>query len=226
MRASRAFFWTALLGSLALIAPAALASRPLDLSDTTPRWVEVRFEVSPPDEPGRLHGVWSSARRAYLEPDPEGPAILIRVPSEEIEGHLRTTGTETVPGTFSEFVWTLDPETGHVVHAELRGRVRETVRLGPIRTTAEVEIHVEMTTHADGGFQPAAAFLGQRTNRFCTGTQQADDCVMVAPSPLDPASGYVNAIGSVIARTSIARFQAFSPLGEALFFEQDLPAIR
>ena len=39
---------------------------PLDLLDATPRWVQVRFEISPPDAPGQLNEAWSRTRSAVL----------------------------------------------------------------------------------------------------------------------------------------------------------------
>ena len=51
---------------------------PLDLQDPTPRWIEVRFEISPPSEPGRLDSDWSPGRPAYLESDPDSPIVRIR----------------------------------------------------------------------------------------------------------------------------------------------------
>ena len=178
-----------LLG-LGLLAGTAGAA-PLDLADPTPRWIEVRFEVSPEDEPGALDRSWSPARSAYLEPillseddrahdrvDGTIPvsnrtessdarqAIRIRIPSDEIETQLRSTGTDTVAGSFSEFVWTLDPLTGHVLSAALEGEVREEIRLGPIRTSAQIAIRVDMATDRDAGFVPDARIMGVPANRF------------------------------------------------------------
>ena len=131
---------------LALSAGTAIAAGPLDLNDPTPRWVDVRFEISPPNRPGQLDSKWSGLRAAYVDPA-AGPGIVeIRIPAEEMEAHLRSTGTDAIAGTFSEFVWTFDRETGHVLAAEMRGRVREQVRFGFIRTSATVDIQVEMTT--------------------------------------------------------------------------------
>jgi hypothetical protein len=195
-------------------------AEPLDLQDPTPRWIEVRFEVSPSSEPGRLDSHWSAGRAAYLESDPDSPIVRIRIPAEEIEAHLSTTGTETVPGSFSDFVWTLDSRSGHVLAAELTGRVRERFSLGWIRTSALIEIRIEMTTHYASGFLPGKGIFGLQTNAFCSPAPLSTGCIAVDPIRFDPDSGYVNAVGSVVAATGITEIRAFSPLGEAQFRER------
>ena len=193
---------------------------PLDLADPSPRWIEVRFEVSPADQPGRLDREWSEPRRAYLDPDPAGDAIRIRVPAPVIEAHLRSTGTEPVEGSFSEFVWTLEPGSGRVLRAELSGRVREEIRLGPIRSSVQIEIEVDMTTEARAGFEPGHGILGVPTNRFCAPEPPDTGCVGVAPVRFEPSRGYVNAVGSLRARSKIVEIETFSPLGEVEFLEK------
>ncbi len=204
-----------------LLVATAASAVPLDLEDPTPRWIEVRFETSPADEPGRLDQEWSVARPAYLEPA-DGGRIRIEVPAEILETHLQTTGTDAVPGTFGSFIWTLDVATGHVVEASLAGRIREPIDLGPMRTTVEVQIQVEMTTMRSGGFRPESSYLGKKAHRFCESALEAShECTLVPPLPLHPDSGYVNAIGSVRAATPFVRLRAFSPLGEARFSERE-----
>jgi len=191
--------------------------RPLDLADATPRAVRVRFEVSSAEEPGRLDALWSVARRAWLEPLPEQSLVRIHVPSVEVEAQLRSTGTQPIDGSFSDFVWLIDPETGEVLEATLTGRVRESIRLGPIHTSALVRIDVEMSTARVAGFTPGRGLLGLRTNRVCQPDPRAEDdsdCVGVPAVPFDPTRGYLNAVGRVRAASTFATIEAFSPLGE------------
>lgn len=215
--------WLIRIGScvlLALFAEAGATAAPLDLQDPTPRWIEVQFEVSPEDEPGRLDGIWSVPRAAFLDSDPDRRIVRIRIPTEEIEAHLRSTGTEAIAGSFSNFVWTLDSRTGHVLTAVLTGRVRERFSFGPIRTSTTVEIRVEMTTRKAGGFRSTRRIFGLQTHAFCLPSPKSSQCIAVAPIRFDPESGYVNAVGSVVATTAIAEILAFSPLGEARFSEK------
>jgi len=220
-RGSRTGFGLLLAGGL-LVAYVAQAT-PLDLGNPTPRWIEVRFETSPADAPGRLDQQWSGAQPALLRPAAEGH-VRIEVPAEILEAHLRTTGTDAVPGTFGPFRWTLDAATGHVLEASLAGRIREPIALGPMRTTVEVQIQVEMTTRSPGGFLPESRYMGKKAHAFCAaGPEAARDCTLVPARPLDPRNGYVNAIGSVRAETPFVRLRAFSPLGEVRFSEREEP---
>lgn len=206
---------------LAFLAAAPAISSPLDLQDPTPRQIEVRFEVSPEDQPGRLNAIWSLPRTAFLESDPTRSLVRIRIPTQEIEAHFRATGTDAISGSFSDFVWTLDSRTGHVLSAHLTGRVREQISLGPIRTSATIAIQVDMTTQNIAGFRRSKKMFGIQTNTFCLPSSKPSACVPVAPIRFDPASGYVNAVGSLVAAAAIARIRTFSPLGEARFSETE-----
>lgn len=212
----------ALLGALAA---ARADADPLDLGDRSARWVEVRFEVSPEDQPGELDRLWSDPRRAHLEPDASSRLVHIRIPAREVEAHLRSTGTETVDGSFSDFVWTLDPASGHVLDARLSGRIREHVQIGPFRTAATVQIDVSMTTRSAAGFRSTEGVFGIRTHQFCTpdldapATRSDPGCVAVAPIAYDASRGYVNAVGALRAAHAVTEIRAFSPLGEARFSE-------
>lgn len=212
-------FWIVSASILGLLAASASSAEPLDLSDRRPRAVEVRFELSPKDQPGTLDTAWGAYRRGQLAPTPDGAVIEIRLPSSEVEAMLREAGTRAVPGTFSEFVWRIDPATGHVLRAELRGRVREELRLGPFRTDKAIDIEVEMTTVSAGGYRSDQGVLGIQTHHFCRPEVEPEPCLAVAPVRYDPRRGYVNAVGSVRAATPLAEVRAFSPLGEAEFRE-------
>ena len=208
----------AMLATLGFAAATHAAS--VDLTDPTPRWILVRFEVSPPDQPGRLDSSWSAPRRAFIEPADSPDRIRIRIPSADVEEQLRSTGTEVVPGSFSEFVWTLESGSGHVVAAELRGRVRERLSLGLIRTSIVVDIHVAMTTRDQAGFRSARGALGIETHEFCSPARPLEGCVLVEGRQLDPERGYVNAVGRLEAATPMVEVHAFSPLGEVRFSER------
>ncbi|MEM9177285.1 MAG: hypothetical protein AAGC67_18890 [Myxococcota bacterium] len=207
------------LGAAVIVSDA--SATPVDLADLRSRWIEVRFEVSPEDEPGSLDRRWSAPRRARLEALAGTGRVSIRVPALELEAHLRSTGTDTVAGTFTDFVWTLDPVTGQVHSAGFTGRVQERVRIGPFETRAAVDIRVDMNTEIRAGFVPSVGILGIRTNRFCRPGRRDDrGCVAVQPVRFDPGRGYVNAVGHVRAAHPLAEITAFSPLGEVEFRER------
>ena len=99
-------------------------------------------------------------------------------------------------------------------------KYRSSCPVGLIRTSTQVEIRVEMTTEGGAGFEPDAGILGIRTNRFCAPEHLASDCVGVVPVTFDPSRGYVNAVGSLRAKSLLAEIRAFSPLGEVEFLER------
>lgn len=216
-----------LLASLALAIlafasrPCAAQSVPLDLGDPTPRRIEVRFEVSPADQPGRLDTAWSTPRPGLLEPTSHPDRVRIRIPASAMEAHLRSTGTEVVPGTFSDFVWILDRVSGHVLEAGLAGRIHERIAIGLLATRIAVEIRVDMSTERGGGFRTKRAPFGIQTHDFCSPGEGARSCVAVETRRFDPRQGYVNAVGSILAATPMAEVRAFSPLGEVRFSEGD-----
>ena len=74
-----------------------------------------------------------------------------------------------------------------------------------------------MSTVRSAGLRAERQLLGQRVFDVC----DADDgaCTLVAPAPYDPATGYVNAVGLISARTRGAGADSFSTLGEARFTE-------
>lgn len=209
-----------LLGLAALAAAGIGQADPLDLMDPTPRPIEVRFEVSPPDQPGRLDAVWSEPRSGRIEVTGRADRVQIRIPASEMERHLRSTGTAVVPGSFSDFVWVLDRATGDVLESRLEGRIHERIAVGPFATRVAVGIHVDMSTHRRGGFRTTHAPFGIETHAFCAPEEGAEGCVPVESRRFDPRDGYVNAVGVIRAATPLAELRAFSPLGEVRFSEQ------
>ena len=217
-RITNGLFCLALGLGLFGVAPA--SAEPLDVNDPTPRWIEVRFEISPEEEPGSLDRHWSEPRRARVELGSSASVLRIEIPAVEVEAQFRSTGADTIPGSFTKFIWVLDPVTGHVLEAEVRGEVREELSLGPFRAYAQVEISVEMNTARVVGYLPNQGIFGVNTNRLCKPGIDEGQCVPVAPIRFDPTRGYVNAVGMVRAASPLAEIRAFSPLGEVEFSER------
>lgn len=217
------------IGGLALAifaaGPGAAERPPLDLADPTPRPIEVRFEISPADQPGRLDTAWSEPRPGLLEPTGHPDQVRIRIPAPEMEAHLSSTGTLVVPGSFSDFVWILDRTSGHVVEAGLAGRIQERIGFGPLATRIAIDIRVDMSTRRGAGFRTGRAPFGIETHDFCSPEEGSRSCVPVASRRFDPQQGYVNAVGFIRAATPMAEVRAFSPLGEVRFSERPTEAI-
>jgi hypothetical protein len=201
--------------------PLQALAEPMDLRDPEPRWVQVRFELSPPDRPDQTDTVYSPPFAAWLEPGERPGEVSVTVDGRTVEQHLLPEH-EPRPGSFSNFVWIFDAETGHVRSAKVSGAVRRLLRLGLTSWKVTARIHVEMDTRGDAGFTQASDLLGQRVHRFCTAAD-AGPCTLVPARTYDPITGYVNAVGAIGANSGPIRFESFSPLGEAIFSELDHP---
>jgi len=209
-----------LLAVAALLVAAPAFAQPMDLSDTTARWVSVRFEVSPEDRPGQVRGRFSRRFLARLEPGTDEATVRVTVAAPIVEQHL-LTGQEPAPGTFSDFVWTFDRGTGHVVSARTTGVLLRELGWGFTRWKTDAEVEVAMDTFDPVGFRQSR-LMGAPYPRLCA---EPDDgrCTVVYPARYDGQTGYVNAVGQVTARSGGLEVKSFSPLGEAMFAEIDDP---
>jgi len=205
---------------LLLLLAAPVGAEPMDLSNAEPRWVAVRFEVSPEDRPGQIRGRFSRRFLARLEPAEQAGAVQVTVASPIVEEHL-FTGQEPSPGSFSDFVWTIDRATGHVLSARTSGVLLREIGWGFARWKADAAVDVSMDTSAAVGFQ-ASRLLGEPYPELCE-QPDASRCTVVYPVRYDRETGYVNAVGRVTARSGGIEVRSFSPLGEAMFDEIEDP---
>ena len=199
------------------LAAGALSAQPMQLSDPTPRWVSVSFEISPRDLPGQTRTHFSRSFPAWLEPGAADHTARVTVDGRVVERHL-LFDDDPVPESFSHFVWVFDTRTGHVRSASVAGTVRKPVDWGFFRTEVETDITIEMNTESPAGFRRSQRILGHELFRFCD--RPGDDrCTLVEPARYDPGTGYVNAVGEVEVQTGFVTTHSFSPLGEAVFSE-------
>lgn len=196
--------------------PSAAVAEPMDLSDPTPRWVEVQFGFAPaaPESP-----VAATRRfRARAEPGDADGTLQVTLPGEVVEEHL--FGTQSPKrGSFSDFVWTLDRATGRAT-ARLTGVLIRTVSMGFFDTELEPRIEVEMSSDARAGFTEPKELMGNTFSRFCD-DPGATDCTIVDGARYDPESGTVRAVGALSATTTIVTTRTLAPHGEAVFREAD-----
>lgn len=202
---------------LVLAAPAAVAE-PMHLDDPKPRWVAVRFEVSRADQPGATDAVYSPAYPAWFAMAPDRDTVRVSVSGQAVEQLLQSQ--DPLAGSFSDFVWEFDTRTGHVLSANFSGTLRHTLKLGPARWRVESDVHAQLSTHTVGGFEPPHRVLGLEINPFCEDT--AANCTPVSAQPYAPESGYVHAIGPVVATAGLTKVRSYCPLGEAIFTEIDV----
>ncbi len=196
----------------------AVPGEPLDLLDARPREIEVYFEISPREAPQQTRTVFSPPHRAWVEPGLRPSQLRVVIPAATVEAHL-LGDQRPIPDSFSDFVWTFDTETGHVLSAEVRGRVRPELDWGFVKTSTQAEIHVDMGTAITGGFERPRRVLGNLVYRYCTDALDPG-CRVVDTTPYDPATGYVNAVGRVWVHSTIVDVWNFSPMGEAIFKER------
>lgn len=212
--------WLLGMLSLLVLSPDARAGDALRIDDPRPRWVSVHFQPSSPWHRRRTEVV---PVPAWLEPERRDPRrIAVTIPAVAVEGALMA-GQRPVPGSFSDFVWVFDAETGHVISAELSGAVRRRIGAGFLSTDVVAEIQVNLDTRHVAGFRPRH-LLGMRLVGYCTPEQP--DCTPVAPRAFDPLRGHVNAVGALVVRAGGLTTQVFSGLGRAVFLERQtaLPA--
>jgi len=202
---------------VALLGAQRATAEPVDLSNPESRWVQVRFEISPPDQPLRTKTSYSRDLPARLDGGADAGEIKITIDRELVERHL-LSGHEPVPGSFSDFVWRFEASSGHVRSATLTGTVVRRLEMGLSRWQVNAPIDVQMDTASPAGFDGVRNVFGLRFHRFCT-PRASSRCRSIEASRYDPETGYVNALGFVSARSTLVRIRSFSPLGEAIFSE-------
>lgn len=209
---------------VSLLLSAAIAdAEPLDLADPTPRWIAVAFEVSPRNQPAQTNSVYTESVPARLETGAEPGQIVIRIDRDYVEGVL-FANDEPLSGSFSDFVWVFDSHTGEVVSATLSGSLTLQLNWGFFRTRARTEVAAEMATSRVAGLEEPRRRLGQELFGYCDDPADSD-CRLVAGRGYDAKTGYVHAVGPLSVQVSGVAVQTYSPLGEAIFYEQDTPEI-
>jgi hypothetical protein len=217
---SRAGFFALMLS---LISQALAFAEPMDLSDPQPRWVSIRFEVSPAQRPDQLDTIYTQEFPAWFAPDDVEGQVRVTVDGRIVEQYLLAEH-HPVEGSFSDYIWVFDASSGHVLSATVVGRLIKTLDWGFFRSEVETSIRVQMATRSEtgapttAGFAPPRSRFGQLLFHFCTITE-GEGCTLVSAAPYDPRSGYVNAVGPILARGTGFTTRAFSPLGEARFSE-------
>jgi hypothetical protein len=199
-----------------------VGAEPLNLHDPSPRWIQVSFENSPGDEPAQRDAFWAAPVRAWFRPAERSGWVVVAIPPEAVENNL-LVGQDPVPGTFGPMVWVFDSQTGHVVSADLEGDVYRRIKLGFLRPRLTAQVRFEMGTERVAGFRHPRNVMGLKVFEHCAAPD--DDCTLVPAAALDPATGYVNAVGHVDARAAGFTSTSFSSLGEARFAEYDNPVL-
>ena len=161
---------------------------------------------------------------AYLEPAEVSGQIRVTIDRREVEGVL-LANDDPVPGSFSDFVWIFDAESGDVVSASLKGTLVKELDWGLFRSKARTRIDLAMASQRVGGVEKPRRWLGQQLFGYCDDPSR-ESCEIVSGQSYDSASGYVYAVGALRVHFGELTLQTFSPLGEAVFAESEAADVR
>lgn len=194
----------------------AVSAEPMRLGDSTPRWVVIQFENSPRDRPDLLDGPYTEPFSAWLEPDEHGH-VTVRLSGEVLEKNLFREN-DPVAGSFSDFLWVFDKQTGDVLSAEFSGIFAYEFDWGFATSLVNAKVQARMATTRQAGFQAPRRVLDKVLIGYCDDVESLR-CQAVRPLPYDASRGYVNAVGYLSIDSPFKRFDTFSALGEARFSE-------
>ena len=201
-----------ILGTLSTAAWA----EPMRLGDPTPRWVFIQFENSPRDRPDLLDGPYTEPFSAWLEPDDQGH-VTVRLSGQVLEKSLFREN-DPVAGSFSDFLWVFDEQSGDVLSARFSGVFSYEIDWGIASSRVKASVQAHMATTRPGGFRAARRVLDRLLIAYCEDVDSRR-CQAVQPRPYDASRGYVNAVGYLSIDSPFKRFDTFSALGEARFSE-------
>ena len=203
-------------GSLLVMICTSSNAEPMRLDDPTPRWVIVQFENSPSERPDLLDHVYTKPFAAWLETNELGQTT-VRVSGNVLEQNLFRE-RDPVPGSFTDFVWVFDKESGDVLLASFSGTFSYAFDWGFATTEFHAHVRAEMRTTRAGGFRRARPVWGHRLYPWCDDVESRR-CTAVPTSPYDGGRGYVNAVGFLAIDSPVTQFATFSAVGEARFSE-------
>ena len=211
-----------LLGLLLLLPPASGSADPVDFGNPAPRWVDIMFEVSPRDRPGQVDTHYTPKIRAWLEAA-DTERIRVTVDRSDVERFL-VADDNPIAGSFSDFVWIFEAESGEVLSASVSGEIVKELDWGLFDSKVRAAIEIDMATRRSVGFKPPRRWMGQDFFATCR-TVEEKHCTQVRASDYDPERGYVNAVGDLRVRFGEVELLTFSPLGEAKLYEVDGPSV-
>jgi hypothetical protein len=180
-------------------------ARPLDLADPTPRQIRVEVDQELHDY-AAIGGAYSLPIAASFTSD--GTTATITVDDSAAAAFVRdffNGAIGVVPGSFSDYVITIDVASGAVTSAHVSGILDTVLGNVPFDQTA--------SSDAIAGFT-IFPFMGFDFPLFCdTGA----GCTIVPGAPYDPVTGRANAVGIIV--TSV--FDTFTPFGDIRLIEDD-----
>src|SRR5262249_20058447 len=170
----------------AILATSTAQARPLDLADPTPRQIRVEIDQE-------LHD-YAAIGGAYSLPIPasftsDGTTATITVDGSAAAAFVTdyfNGAIGTVPGSFSDYVITIDVASGAITSAHVSGTLDTAIGAVPFDQTA--------SSDAVAGFT-IFPFMGFDFPLFC---DSGAECTIVPGAPYDPATGRANAVGIIV----------------------------
>ncbi len=182
----------------------AAANPPLDLTDPTSREIRIEFDTEVIDF-AAIGGAFSLPAPASFDSD--GTVATVVLDGALLEARITALfeGLITpIPGSFTDFVMTLEVATGEVLSLTSTGSIDTDVGL--------FDFQQSLQSDATLGFL-LAPVLDVEFPFACT---SGPDCTLVAGQPLDPATGQVVAVGEIVGILN----PIFSPFGDLRLTEQ------
>jgi len=203
-------YLNALLPSIALLlclaswSFSAIAAGPLDLSDPTPRSIDLSVDQDVSDL-ALVGGAYSLPFDASFTSD--GAVATVSIPGATVESLITDVFNglaAAVPGSFSDYVISIDVNTNAVLSAAATGQISSPI--GNLAVTHRA------TSSEVSGFT-ITDLLGAQVPIYCTA---GSDCTLVQGLPFDPETGTANAVGEVNATL----VSVFTPFGDVRLTEQ------
>ena len=200
------------------LVPATAGAEPLDVSDPTPRRIQIEFEIS--QSPLAIGQTWSTPFEARYSATGNTGTVVVLAPTyasaiatDQLDYFEVITDWSLIPGTATEFRLDIDLTT-----------------LQAVAQTASYEVSLDvsppqngdvtrmLSTTAVAGFGSHPSFPGFPF--FCT-----TSCVIVPGAPYDPVTGRLNAVGRDILDAPDVDLQSFSRAGDLRLSEASAPAV-
>jgi hypothetical protein len=201
------------------LVPALAGAEPLDVSDPTPRTIQIEFEISV--NPATAGQTWSAPFEATYSAT--GNTGTVVVSASEYASAIATHDLDyfgvlmswsLVPGSATAFRLDIDLST---LEATAQTASYEVLLTGLPVPDQFGTVTRELSTTATAGF----AFLPQFPGFpfFCT------PCIPVPGGPYNPATGTLNAVGSDVLDAPDVDLQSFSRAGDLRLSELPAPAV-
>lgn len=209
------------LGSVlaSALVPASAGAGPLDVSDPTPRRIQIEFEIS--QSPLAIGQTWSAPFEARYSATGNTGTVVVLAPTyasaiatDQLDYFEVIMNWSLIPGTATEFRLDIDLTTLQAVAQTASYEIS----IDDISPPQNGDVTRTLSTTAVAGFGSHPSFPGFPF--FCT-----TGCVIVPGAPYDPLTGRLNAVGRDVLDAPDVDLQSFSRAGDLRLSEASAPAV-